>query len=124
MFFGCSERVLASNWSGGTGEKPMAVSSSKAAQENISIGTGLRAIPRTYLATRSKSQSRRGTGILPVGLVGVLPAGRDFTDSMFAEAVAPAGKMPAGPTDRMSVPRRSSRTNKNKIEHMNRPATK
>src|SRR5437016_4188080 len=35
MFFGCNERVLASNRSGGTGEKPMAVSSSKTAHEHI-----------------------------------------------------------------------------------------
>ena len=81
MFFGWSERVLVSNWSGGTGEKPMAVSSSKTPQEKISIGAGLCTIPRTYLATRSKSQSW---------------------------ATAPC----------------RSRTNKNKIEHMKRPATK
>src|SRR5262249_47385736 len=103
MFFGCSERVLASNSSGGTGAKPKAVSSSKTAQEKISMGAGLRTIKRTYRATRSKSQSRRSTGILPVGLVGVSTAGRDFTDSTLAEAVAPAGRLPAGPTDRMSV---------------------
>src|ERR1043166_6605690 len=81
MFFGWSERVLASNWIEGTGEKLMAVRSSKTAPEIISIGTGLREIHWTYFATRSKSQSRR-----------------------------------MGPC--------RSRTNRNKIEHMNRPATK
>src|SRR4029077_2991916 len=110
-FFGWSERVLASNSSGGTGEKPMAVSSNKTAQEKISMGAGLRTIQRTYLAARSKSQSWRSTGILPVGTVGVSPAGSDFTDSLFAGILASAGKMPAGPTDKMSV-LRLSRTNK------------
>src|SRR5438874_4118047 len=103
MFFGWSERVLASNWSGGTGEKPMAVSSSKIAQENISIGAGLRTIQRTYLATRSKSQSWCSTGILsatgrircgePVGLVGVSPAGTGLTNSPLAGFFASADKM-------------------------------
>ena len=116
MFFGCNERVLASNRSGGTGEKPMAVSSSKTAPEHISMGAGRATVQRTYFRASSKSQSCCGTGIVP--------AGTDFTDSARAEFVELAGKMPAGPTNKMSVLRRSSLTNKNKMEHMNRPATK
>src|SRR5439155_11386194 len=73
MFFGCNERGLASKRSGGTGEKPIAVSSNKIAAEKISIGAGLRTVQRTYFRTSSKSQSCCCTGILPVGPVGVSP---------------------------------------------------
>ena len=81
MFFGCKERVLASKRSGGTGEKPMAVSNNNAAPEKISIGAGLRTVHRTYFLTISKSQSWRTAAC-------------------------------------------RSGTNRNKIEHMNNPATK
>jgi len=47
MFLGSSERVLASNWSGGTGEKPTAVSTNKTMLEEISMGAGLRTVHRT-----------------------------------------------------------------------------
>ena len=57
MFFGCNERGLASKRSGGTGEKPIAVSSNKIAVEKISIGAGLRTVQRTYFVTASNSQS-------------------------------------------------------------------
>src|SRR4029077_10579099 len=103
MFFGCNERGLASKRSGGTGEKPITVSSNKIAAEKISIGAGLRTVQRTYFRTSSKSQSCCCTGILPLGPVGVSPARIDLARSTGAEFPYPAGKMPAAPTDEMSV---------------------
>src|SRR4029077_14120410 len=97
MFFGCNERGLASKRSGGTGEKPIAVSSTKIAAEKISIGAGLHTVQRTYFRTSSESQSCCRTGILPVGPVGVSPAGIDLARSTWAGFQYPAGKMPAGP---------------------------
>src|SRR5207244_10226679 len=105
MFFGCNERVLAWKWSGGIGEKPIALSNNKTAPEKISMGAGLRTVQRTYFLVISKSQSCCSAGDLAVD-----PGAADET--------------PAGPTDKMSVLRPPSRTNRNKIEHMKRPATK
>ena len=57
MFFGCSERVLASNRSGGLGENPIPVSNNNTALEEINIVAGRRTVHRTYFFTRSNSQS-------------------------------------------------------------------
>ena len=57
MFFGCSERVLASNRSGGMGEKPIPVSNNNTALEQINIAAGRRTARRTYFLTRSDIQS-------------------------------------------------------------------
>jgi hypothetical protein len=57
MFPGCNERVLASKWSGGIGEKPIAVRIKKSAVEQTSMGAGFRTVQRTYFLTLSKSQS-------------------------------------------------------------------
>src|SRR6516165_3485177 len=105
MFFGCNERVLAWKWSGGIGENPIALSNNKTAAEKISMGADLRTVQRTYFLVISKSQSCCGAG---------------------DPAVDPgaAGETPGGPRDKMSVLRPPSRTNKNRIEHIKRPATK
>ena len=69
------------------------------------MGAGLRTVQRTYLLVMSKSQSGCGAGDLAVD-------------------PGAAGETFAGRPDMMSVLRPPSRTNKNRIEHIKRPATK
>src|SRR5206468_12275548 len=97
MFFGCKERVLAWKWSGGIGEKPIALSSNKTAPEKISMGAGLRTVQCTYFLVISKSQSCCGAGDVAVD-------------------PGAAGETPARPTDKMFALRPTPRTNRNRIE--------
>ena len=57
LFFGSSERTLASNRSGGTGEKPTTVRTNRIPPATIITGSGRWTLQRTYFFTSSKTQS-------------------------------------------------------------------